>query len=634
MEDLIMKKTLLFIAAAVMFVLAGCQKDQYIQESKKNDIIHINVGQIAPATRVAAVDIDAAKLSFKFEEGDEVAFVNASTMGITEFTCTNPATGEFEKTDGDALDPDGEYLVVYPVFAPDYLFISGGVYPQNYRANQIPKEHVIISNGGDPVSGASTEFNLDYHFGIIHFQLKGNAKIGSIEYQSKDGEGEYDEVSTILSCGEGVQLSDTPTHFYMDVISTTRYGFKLIFKDASGNELGKKEANYNLYDAEGKMVDFATPLTVNAAAPTTTGTAKRTGDIDVNWVQLWDGGPKFAEYNVGASSVTETGTTMTFTEATKAGAEYVWGANWCTPSKEDMDELLKAATGAGSTKVECVYTSEGGTNGFKFTGKETGYTSNSVFFPAQDGDRGTADYWSATANGSEAWSMHLGYAFFHWGSRWDSPDRDYYYLVRPVFKETPATTGTAEVNESAGITGNKVNWVQLWEGGPKFAEYNIGATSATDYGGYYTWGGTYANGEGIDWLDDHNTDTEILAGTYDTATALWGDKWRMPTQTELQGLIDKCEVEWTTVGGVYGRKFTGKTEPYSSNSVFLPAAGCCYKNSDGDIEHDSGSNGYYWSSTPNGSNGAYFLYFDSGFQIVADNLRYVGSSVRAVLAKD
>ncbi|MDO5446669.1 MAG: hypothetical protein Q4F34_02690, partial [Prevotellaceae bacterium] len=27
-----------------------------------------------------------------------------------------------------------------------------------------------------------------------------------------------------------------------------------------------------------------------------TGTAKRTGDIDVKWVRLWAGGPKFAEY--------------------------------------------------------------------------------------------------------------------------------------------------------------------------------------------------------------------------------------------------------------------------------------------------------------------------------------------------
>ena len=447
-----MKKTLLFIAAAVMFVLAGCQKDQYIQESKKNDIIHINVGQIAPATRVAAVDIDAAKLSFKFEEGDEVAFLNANTMGITEFTCTNPATGEFEKTDGDALDPDGEYLVVYPVFAPDYLFISGGVYPQNYRANQIPKEHVIISNGGDPVSGASTEFNLDYHFGIIHFQLKGNAKIGSIEYQSKDSEGGYDEVSSILHCGEGVQLSDTPTHFYMDVISTTRFGFKLTFKDASGNELGKQESNFGLNANKGKMVDFATPLTVNAAAPTTTGTAKRTGDIDVNWVQLWDGGPKFAEYNVGAEnnkpedygclygwggtqdknkndynkgSVPLTGDYDTATN--------LWGSNWRMPTQEEFHALPE--------NVNCTWTENyngSGVNGWLCTGKGA-YSSNSIFLPAagffggviimKQNDHGR--YWSSTPD-DEDFSVFL--TFTSDDSSIDVTYHKYGQSVRAVLK--------------------------------------------------------------------------------------------------------------------------------------------------------------------------------------------------------
>ena len=448
MEDLIMKKTLLFIAAAVMFVLAGCQKDQYIQESKKNDIIHINVGQIAPATRVAAVDIDAAKLSFKFEEGDEVAFVNGNTMRITEFTCTNPATGEFEKTDGDALDQEGQYIIFYPASAADYLLISDGVYPQNYRANQISKEHLIMAS--NYVSGASTEFNLDYHFGIIHFQLKGNAEIGSIEYQSRNGESEYDEVSTILSCGEGVQLSDTPTHFYMDVISTSHYGFKLTFKDASGNELGKQESKFNLYANEGKMVDFATPLTVNAS-PTpsaTTGTAKRTGDIDVNWVQLWDGGPRFAEYNVGAEN-----------------------------------------------------------------------------------------------------------------------------------------------------------------------------SKAEDYGGYYGWGGTQDKN-----YNDYNDGSDPLTGDDDTATNLWGSNWRMPTQTELAALLSSCDVVWTTVGGVNGCKFTGKGA-YASNSVFLPAAGKC---SWGNVD-DQGYNGYYWSSTPEGNNFAYYLDFLSGYQNVDDRSRYHGCSVRAVL---
>ena len=212
-----------------------------------------------------------------------------------------------------------------------------------------------------------------------------------------------------------------------------------------------------------------------------------------------------------------------------------------------------------------------------------------------------------------------------------------YVYVAP----TPTTTGTAKA--TIGELQVDVRWIQLWENGPKFAEYNVGVTNgkAESYGGYYTWGGTYNNDShlpGFSWNDDHNllhtTDNDNLTSTEDTATKLWGENWRMPTKAELEALFNStnCTVEWTTVGGVYGRKFTGKTEPYSSNSVFLPAAGCCYKNSEGDIEHDSGRDGYYWSSTSNGSNSAYFLYFfESSFQTVPNNPRYAGSSVRAVL---
>lgn len=149
-------------------------------------------------------------------------------------------------------------------------------------------------------------------------------------------------------------------------------------------------------------------------------------------VQLWAEGPYFADRNVGASSATEIGNTMTFTDAT--AENFTWGPNWCTPSKAQMDELLKAATDDGSEKVTCVYTNENGKSGFKFTGIETGYTSNSVFFPAQDVRFGTAGYWSATANDSEAWCMGLSYRNGNWFSGWRSDTLDYGHLVRPVLK--------------------------------------------------------------------------------------------------------------------------------------------------------------------------------------------------------
>ena len=45
----------------------------------------------------------------------------------------------------------------------------------------------------------------------------------------------------------------------------------------------------------------------------------------------------------------------------------------------------------------------------------------------------------------------------------------------------------------------------------------------------------------------------------------------------------------------------------------------------------AGSDGYYWSSTPNGSS-AYGLYFYSGYVYTHSDFRYGGHSVRCVAA--
>lgn len=60
----------------------------------------------------------------------------------------------------------------------------------------------------------------------------------------------------------------------------------------------------------------------------TKGSAKNKLGDDIGWVQLWPGGPKFATKNVEGE--------MTWTDATKTGDQYVWGANWRTPTKDEM----------------------------------------------------------------------------------------------------------------------------------------------------------------------------------------------------------------------------------------------------------------------------------------------------------
>ena len=196
-------------------------------------------------------------------------------------------------------------------------------------------------------------------------------------------------------------------------------------------------------------------------------------------------------------------------------------------------------------------------------------------------------------------------------------------------KKPATTTGTAKATINSVETD--VNWVQLWEGGPKFADRNIGATSETDCGGYYCWGkSTDKDPDG-----NYNDGSDPLSGDNDTATKLWGSNWRMPTLEELDNLFANCNVKRidgifekynnTTVPGI---RFTGK-DAYSSNHVFLPAAGTFFN---GDVV-DQGDRGRYWSSTPYGNVWSCILYFDTVGQSWGYDERQYGFSVRAVLAE-
>ena len=172
--------------------------------------------------------------------------------------------------------------------------------------------------------------------------------------------------------------------------------------------------------------------------------------------------------------------------------------------------------------------------------------------------------------------------------------------------------------------------------GTKWANMNVGAKSPADYGDYFAWGETktksnYTEENSLTFKNDKfNFD---IAGNpkYDAARANWGGKWRMPTNAQMEELINKCTWTWkkiTDMNGAirgYGYRVTGP----NGNSIFLPAAG--FRGGSGlDV---AGSYGYYRSSTPRGygGEGAFGLYFLSGDQYVLNIGRYDGQSVRPVL---
>ncbi|HIT48480.1 MAG TPA: hypothetical protein IAC34_03185 [Candidatus Coprenecus stercoripullorum] len=187
------------------------------------------------------------------------------------------------------------------------------------------------------------------------------------------------------------------------------------------------------------------------------------------------------------------------------------------------------------------------------------------------------------------------------------------------------------VIQPAGGTGetNGHEWVDLGLS-VRWATCNVGASVPSEYGDYYAWGEIETKTE---YTEENSVTSGVELGDisgnpqYDAATANWGEGWRMPTEQELQELVDRCVWEWTSQGDSYGYKVTGP----NGNSIYLPAAGNRFESS----FYDVGESGYYWSSTPyeSGTQYADGLRFDSGCCYVEWGDRCIGSSVRPVSDK-
>ncbi|MBO7269682.1 MAG: InlB B-repeat-containing protein, partial [Bacteroidales bacterium] len=195
----------------------------------------------------------------------------------------------------------------------------------------------------------------------------------------------------------------------------------------------------------------------------------------------------------------------------------------------------------------------------------------------------------------------------------------------------------------------------------KWAAYDIGANSATELGHFFAWGETqpkkdyswdtykfavpykspesgtrsFDNGYGKEYeLTKYNLDpnSEYYDGKTtldlidDAAHMAWGGNWRMPTVSECNELVEKCEWTWTEYLGVYGYDVKGP----NGNRMFLPH----YKEAS-DMLSDRWF--YRWSSNCLNNNDTYynpeeFAYTmsESGF---GEAHRSFGLFVRAVYDK-
>lgn len=181
--------------------------------------------------------------------------------------------------------------------------------------------------------------------------------------------------------------------------------------------------------------------------------------------------------------------------------------------------------------------------------------------------------------------------------------------------------------------------------GTLWANVNIGATAPEGSGNYYAWGETtpkstynaqtyISNKKDADGFETWHDLGRVISGTkYDVARMNWGGAWNLPTEWQMQELVDKCTWEATTKNGVPGYKITGS----NGNWIFLPAAGGKQNNELG----GKGMQCFYWTGSAGKCNhkgcAAYLYASDSSIKIQShtlfEDMVYKGRSVRPVYSK-
>jgi len=324
-----------------------------------------------------------------------------------------------------------------------------------------------------------------------------------------------------------------------------------------------------------------------------------------------------------------------------------WAGEWRMPSKADWDEL--------NEKCTWTWTGLNGVSGYRVSGP----SGESIFIPAA-GMRakssiihsGEGNYYSSDlavslehqnpTSAYEMWFDQTQHTTDYWiAARYCGCS------VRPVLGEPAAPPEPDYVDMGLSV---------------KWAKYNVGAKSETDFGDYYAWGETepyyqdgyaynpnalwkpgkesgyywpsyrWCNGD-YDSITKYTDNLATLAADDDAATAVMGDDWRMPTLSEWQELMDpaKCYWDCTSMKGIPGYTVTSLS---TGNYIFLPSAG--YRNEQLiSNPEDDGIIGYYWSSSLAGYPwDAHSLFFvdekDGGGIYIHENNRCYGYTVRAV----
>ena len=414
-----MKKILYSVFMLATMVLAACSSDDTTEPAvKRGMVLKANVEDTD--TRATITD-NEGKWKFAFATNDVVKVGNDEVESY--YTFKNNGT-VFESTDALQTTKAATWCAYFPGETIDLRNQSGDF-------ADVAKNYALAGATASATTG-SDGLTVTMKAKAAVLRIVGVNKDEKLDISVKDADGKYVSGLTAdkKSAGFSVQISDAK----VSLLSKQGAGVYYVVVPA-----GVKISVYNgtepMKTTKEKGLTAGKYYTLKTGE--TTGSAANSLGKDISWVQLWAGGPKFAKENVANK--------MKWTDATKTGAEYVWGANWRTPTRDEMT-FVDAKQGSDgfytlnplNTKAEIQV--QNGVTGILYTGIQPGYTDKTLFLPFEDaGGYYHTAYWTSTE--IDGWGSFLDITLvgsqlyqYHFNPR-GSKTETTKYSVRPVLVE-------------------------------------------------------------------------------------------------------------------------------------------------------------------------------------------------------
>lgn len=411
-----------FMLAAV--VLAACSNDDNGDTQPKRGMI-LNASVENLNSRATMTD-ESGTWKFAFTQDDQVSVSNNKISSY--YTFTNNGS-QFTCAQAEATKEAADWYAYFPGNEVD-LKNQTGTFADVANKFAVAGKTVEATTGEKGLS-----ITLKSKVAVLRIVKVDN--YGPCDIYLKTADGKY--VSGLKAkkneAGYEVETSDTKVSvFYKE--STGNAGIYYVVVPAGVKiSVYNDENHIKTTNAAGLNTGKYYTLTTGPTTGTETATLSNGTTEQVEWVQLWAGGPRFATKNVEKE--------MTWTEAAKTGSDYVWGANWRTPTAEEVEVegglLFDWSTGqaqAGSPTFTITIAPDGTEEKVVFTGVQPGYTKNTlILYKKVVNGYNQFDFWTSTNDGGYGckfiiWrkdNMTWGFGI----SKRHDPNKEK-YLVRPV----------------------------------------------------------------------------------------------------------------------------------------------------------------------------------------------------------